>query len=100
MDQRTSSSGGGNLAAAQLRVYNPFLCQTAAEFPPPKMPDCRRSIGGSPEEEKGTVLPELSCRAAAELPTPAVGRRRSRPAEAEASAAVRQLRQTPFIGDR
>jgi hypothetical protein len=37
--------------AAQLREYNPFLCWTAAELPPPELPDCHRSFGGSPEEE-------------------------------------------------
>ena len=30
------------------------------------MPECRQRIGGSPEE-KGILLPELSCRTAAEL---------------------------------
>jgi hypothetical protein len=47
-------------------------------------------------EEKGIVLRELSCRTAAELSVPKLwwqsGRRRSRPAAAEALAAVQQLR--------
>ncbi|CAL8398631.1 unnamed protein product [Boreogadus saida] len=34
-----------------------------------RRPDCHRSFGGSPAE-KGIVLPELSCRAAAEFPLP------------------------------
>ena len=60
VDQRTSSSGGGNSAAAQLRECNPFLCRTAAELSPPEL------RGGM--EEKGIVLPELSCRTAAVWP--------------------------------
>jgi hypothetical protein len=62
VDQRTSSSGGGNSAAAQLRECNPFLCRTAAEL--------RWQSGGGAMEEKGIVLPELSCRNAAELTPP------------------------------
>ena len=65
VDQRTSSSGGGNSAAAlQLSSGStiPF-----SSIPPPL--DCRRIFGGSPAE-KGIVLPELSCRAAAEFPPP------------------------------
>ncbi|CAL8251335.1 unnamed protein product [Boreogadus saida] len=62
---------GGNSAAAQLREYNPFLCRTAAELPPPELlPKHRRQSGGGDMEEKGIVLPELSCRTAAELPLP------------------------------
>jgi hypothetical protein len=51
VDQRTSSSGGGISAAAQLREYNPFLCRTVAELHPPELRDCRQSFSGSPEEE-------------------------------------------------
>ncbi|CAL8252362.1 unnamed protein product [Boreogadus saida] len=48
--------------AAQLREYNPFLCRTAAELPPLELPPkLRRKSGGGDMEEKGTVLPELSC---------------------------------------
>ena len=53
-----AAPAGGNSAAAQLRECNPFLCRTASSF------------GGSQEGEKGIVLPELSCRNAAELTPP------------------------------
>ncbi|CAL8404104.1 unnamed protein product [Boreogadus saida] len=59
---RTSSSGGANSAAAQLREYNPFLFGLS--------PKLRRQSGGENMEKKGIVLPELSCRTATELPPP------------------------------
>ena len=65
MDQRTSSSGGRNSAEAQLRVYNPFLCRTAAELHPPEEETCRRK-GCTPVAE----LPD--CRQATPAGLPAV----------------------------
>ncbi|CAL8342301.1 unnamed protein product [Boreogadus saida] len=74
VDQRTSSSGGGISAAAQLWEYNPFLCRTVAKRHLPELRDCRQSFsrksGGGDMEEKGILLPELSCWTAAELPPP------------------------------
>ncbi|CAL8404254.1 unnamed protein product [Boreogadus saida] len=76
----TSGRAAPATAAALLQEYNPILS------------------GGGDIEEKGIVLPELSCRTAAEA-TPAglppklrrqSGRRRSCPAAAKALAAVRQ----------
>ena len=55
VDQRTSSSGGGNSEVA-LQLSS----GSAIHF----------SIGGGDIEEKGIALPELSCRTAAELPLP------------------------------
>ncbi|CAL8388071.1 unnamed protein product [Boreogadus saida] len=50
VDQRTSSSGGGNSAAAWLQEYNPRM--------QPSSP--RRSFGGSPEELSSRTAAELS----------------------------------------
>ena len=58
------SFGGSPAAVRQLSSGGtiPF-----SSMSPP--PDCRRGLSGSPAE-KGMVLPELSCRDAAEFPPP------------------------------
>ena len=76
MDQRTSSSGGGNSALAlQLSSGSPIPF-TGAVLMPPELPP-----KGSREEEthgvERDVLPELSCWTTAELPQPELLVRRS-----------------------
>ena len=60
--QQTSSSSGGSSAA---KLSENIRFSARATGLPPISP-----AGGGVMEEKGIVLPELSCRTAAELPLP------------------------------
>ena len=110
VDQRTSSSGGGNSPAAQLREYDPFLCRRHRQrrrhgeerdcTPRAELPGCRRATPAglfssrrTPTRAAGKLWRQFSSRSIPELPDC------QRPdgfdgsqTAAEASAADRQLR--------